>query len=565
MNYFKKNYFTLAFISLSLAACQGLQDTKVPQQAQAALAESQKQPKPAAPVVPDSVTQDLLALATPMQQGQSMQPRFNVAAANVDVADFFTSLVADTDYSVAIHPAVSGQITLDLKQVTLNEAFSVVEQLYGYHIQQVGSIYKVMPGGLRTETIPVNYLLMQRSGSSSISVTAGGISSSQNGNSNGNSNNNQNGNQNNNNQNNNNQNGNNQNGQNGQGGQGNGSSVQSSSETDFWKDLKEAITGVMGSGPDRAVVVSPQAGLVTVRGLPAEIEAVRAYLGQTEESLQRQVILEVKIIEVTLNDDYQQGINWSQIAGTIGSTDINFSNNSFTLGNNITAQIGGLGSIGFEGDDFSGVINLLETQGNAQVLSSPRVTAINNQKAVIKVGSDEYYVTGVSSSSNLTDTTGTGTGITRDVPIPELEPFFSGIALDVTPQINVDGDVILHVHPSVSETTELSKSINLGGTSAFTLPSAQTNIRESDTIIKARNGEIVVIGGLMQSTISDSESKVPVLGSVPLVGKLFTSISKVERKKELIILIKPTVSSGSAMQQQLKQSADLIDQWYPKN
>ncbi|WP_233009264.1 pilus (MSHA type) biogenesis protein MshL [Rheinheimera faecalis] len=565
MNYFKKNYFTLAFISLSLAACQGLQDTKVPQQAQAALAESQKQPKPAAPVVPDSVTQDLLALATPMQQGQSMQPRFNVAAANVDVADFFTSLVADTDYSVAIHPAVSGQITLDLKQVTLNETFSVVEQLYGYHIQQVGSIYKVMPGGLRTETIPVNYLLMQRSGSSSISVTAGGISSSQNGNSNGNSNNNQNGNQNNNNQNNNNQNGNNQNGQNGQGGQGNGSSVQSSSETDFWKDLKEAITGVMGSGPDRAVVVSPQAGLVTVRGLPAEIEAVRAYLGQTEESLQRQVILEVKIIEVTLNDDYQQGINWSQIAGTIGSTDINFSNNSFTLGNNITAQIGGLGSIGFEGDDFSGVINLLETQGNAQVLSSPRVTAINNQKAVIKVGSDEYYVTGVSSSSNLTDTTGTGTGITRDVPIPELEPFFSGIALDVTPQINVDGDVILHVHPSVSETTELSKSINLGGTSAFTLPSAQTNIRESDTIIKARNGEIVVIGGLMQSTISDSESKVPVLGSVPLVGKLFTSISKVERKKELIILIKPTVSSGSAMQQQLKQSADLIDQWYPKN
>ncbi|WP_286049574.1 pilus (MSHA type) biogenesis protein MshL [Rheinheimera sp. KL1] len=420
-----------------------------------------------------------------------------------------------------------------------------------------------MPGGLRTETIPVNYLLMQRSGSSSISVTAGGISSGQNGNQNNNNNgrNSQSNTQIQNNSNGTEVNSNFQTGSN----TANGSSVQSSSETDFWKDLKEAITGVMGSGPDRAVVVSPQAGLVTVRGLPAEIEAVRAYLGQTEASLQRQVILEVKIIEVTLNDDYQQGINWSQIAGSIGSTDINFSNNSFTLGNNITAQIGGLGSIGFEGDDFSGVINLLETQGNAQVLSSPRVTAINNQKAVIKVGSDEYYVTGVSSSSNLADTTGTGTGITRDVPIPELEPFFSGIALDVTPQINVDGDVILHVHPSVSETTELSKSINLGGTSAYTLPSAQTNIRESDTIIKARNGEIVVIGGLMQSTISDSESKVPVLGSVPLLGKLFTSISKVERKKELIILIKPTVSSGSAMQQQLKQSADLIDQWYPKN
>lgn len=561
MNYFKKNYFTFAFISLGLAGCQGMQETKIPRDAQAALAEQQKQAQAAVPAIPDSVTQDLLALTSPMQQAQPMQQRFNVAAANVDVADFFTSLVADTEYSVAIHPAVSGQITLDLKQVTLNEAFAVIEQLYGYHIKQVGSIYKVMPGGLRTETIAVNYLLMQRSGSSSISVTAGGISSSQGGNSGGNSGgNNQNSNQSNN-QNNSNQNGN----QNSQGGSGNGSSVQSSSQTDFWKDLKEAITGVMGSGPDRVVVISPQAGLVTVRGLPSEIEAVRAYLGQTEESLQRQVILEVKIIEVTLNDDYQQGINWSQIASTIGSTDISFSNNTFSLGNNITAQVGGLGRIGFEGDDFSGVINLLETQGNAQVLSSPRVTAINNQKAVIKVGSDEYYVTGVSSSSNVTDTTGTGTGVSRDVPIPELEPFFSGIALDVTPQINIDGDVILHVHPSVSETTELSKSINLGGNTSFSLPSAQTNIRESDTIIKARNGEIVVIGGLMQSTISDSESKVPLLGSVPLFGKLFTNISKVERKKELIILIKPTVSTSSAMKQQIKQSADLIDQWYPKN
>ena len=156
------------------------------EQARAALAEQQAKPQPATEPVPDSVTQDLLALASPMQQPQLIQPRFNVAAANVEAADFFTSLVADTDYSVAIHPAVTGQITLDLKQVTLNEAFAVVEQLYGYHIQQVGSIYKVMPGGLRTETIPVNYLLMQRSGNSSISVTAGGISSSQGGNNSGN-------------------------------------------------------------------------------------------------------------------------------------------------------------------------------------------------------------------------------------------------------------------------------------------------------------------------------------------------------------------------------------------
>lgn len=561
MIYFKKNYLALAFISLGVISCQGIKEPSGANEAKTVLTDNlQSDPSADAPV-PDSVTQDLLAMTSSMQHSQPIQARFNIAAANVDVADFFTSLVADTDYSVAIHPAVTGNITLDLKQVTLNEAFEVIEQLYGYHIKQVGSIYKIMPGGLQTVTIPVNYLFMQRSGSSSISVTAGGISSSQTGGSgSGNSSVNNSGGQTNNSQNG-------QNGQNGQstgGSQGNGSSVQSSSQTDFWKDLKEAITGVIGSGPDRTVVISPQAGLVTVRGLPSEIEAVRAYLGQTEESLQRQVILEVKIIEVTLSDDYQQGINWTKIAGSVGTTDLNFSNNSFSVGNNITAQVGGLGSLSFIGDDFAGMINLLETQGNAQVLSSPRVTAINNQKAVIKVGSDEYYVTGVNSSSNVSDSGSNGNITSVDVPIPTLEPFFSGIALDVTPQINIDGDVILHVHPSVSETTELSKSISVTGQAPYSLPSAQTNIRESDTIIKARNGEIVVIGGLMQSTVTDSESKVPVLGSVPLFGKLFTNMSKVERKKELIILIKPTVSSSGAMQQHIKQSADLINQWYPK-
>ena len=561
MIYFKKNYIALAFISLGLASCQGMKEPSGANEAKTVLADNLRQTDSSATTVPDSVTQDLLAMTSSMQHSQPIQPRFNIAAANVDVADFFTSMVADTDYSVAIHPAVTGNITLDLKQVTLNEAFEVIEQLYGYHIKQIGTIYKIMPGGLQTVTIPVNYLLMQRSGSSSISVTAGGISSSQggggsgSGNSSGGRNTTSQGSQNS------------QNGQNDQGvggSQGNGSSVQSSSQTDFWKDLKEAIVGVLGTGPDRTVVVSPQAGLVTVRGLPAEIEAVRAYLGQTEESLQRQVILEVKIIEVTLSDDYQQGINWTKIAGTIGTTDLSFSNNSFSVGNNITAQVGGLGALSFTGDDFTGVINLLETQGNAQVLSSPRVTAINNQKAVIKVGSDEYYVTGVNSSSNVSDTGSNGNVTSIDVPIPTLEPFFSGIALDVTPQINVDGDVILHVHPSVSETTEVSKSISVTGQAPYSLPSAQTNIRESDTIIKARNGEIVVIGGLMQSTVTDNESKVPVLGSVPLFGKLFTNMSKVERKKELIILIKPTVSTSGAMQQHIRQSADLINQWYPK-
>ncbi|MFC4653418.1 pilus (MSHA type) biogenesis protein MshL [Rheinheimera marina] len=552
----KQTSLVITFGCLSLLGCQGLEQTKVAREASAELAKAAAPEVREPTAVPDSVTQDLLAMTSPMQITAPVLPRFNVAAANVDVGDFFTSLVADTDYSVALHPAVTGQITLDLKQVTLAEAFAVVEQLYGFHIELVGQIYKVMPGGLRTETIAVNYLLMQRSGSSSLQVTAGGISASE-GNNNGQFNSQQNS-----------QMQSNQNGfdynsqyQSGSGGQQSGSTIQSSNKTDFWKDLKEAVTGIIGGGQDRAVVISPQAGLVTVRAMPAEIDAVKAYLGQTERSLQRQVVLEAKIVEVTLNDDYQQGINWSEIAGSIGNTDFNFSTSGFGVVSSTTSTTSGRTNLDFSGPDFSGVIELLESQGNAQVLSSPRVTAINNQKAVIKVGTDAYFAVGVNPGYASTGSSSS----TVQQATAEYSAIFSGIALDVTPQISPNNDVILHVHPSVSETTELPRSIGRDDTGQdIQVDFAQTNVRESDTIIKARNGEIVVIGGLMQSTISDSESKVPVLGSVPLVGKLFSRVSKVERKKELIILIKPTVVNAGVMQQQVQQSADLINQWYPK-
>ena len=197
---------------------------------------------------------------------------------------------------------------------------------------------------------------------------------------------------------------------------------------------------------------------------------------------------------------------------------------------------------------------MLETQGNVQILSSPRVTATNNQKAVIKVGQDEYFVTDVST----TTTTGTSTTTTPELT---LTPFFSGIALDVTPQINDLGEVILHVHPSVTETSEQEKVVSLSGES-IVLPLAQSNIRESDTIIRAASGEIVVIGGLMQTSVTDNSSKTPLLGDIPLVGKLFSQTSEIQRKKELVILVKATVVGGGTWQQQLDRSSELLKRWY---
>ena len=305
------------------------------------------------------------------------------------------------------------------------------------------------------------------------------------------------------------------------------------------------------------VVVTPQAGLVTVRGMPDEIAAVKAFLGQSEQHLQRQVVLEAKIIEVTLNDEYQQGINWQNAIANIRSTGFNLSTSGAVASNAISTSLGGVTAISFNNADFNGVINLLETQGNAQVLSSPRVTAMNNQKAVIKVGQDEYFVTNVSTDTIV------GSGGTTSSPNITLQPFFSGIALDVTPQIDQNGSVILHVHPSVTETAEQNKTIQFSN-EQIVLPLAQSNIRESDTIIRARSGEIVVIGGLMQTVTSDSESRTPVLGAIPVLGKLFTSINKVEKKKELVILLKPTVVGEGAWQQQIRQSQEYISDWYPQ-
>lgn len=556
MNNKQFSYLTISsLIALTLSGCQGMQASHQAVEAKAELqrAAAERSTPQKAPEVPASVAQDLMLPSQPVMTRQAAEPRFNVAAAQVELPEFFASLVADSDYSIAVHPDVQGTISLNLRQVTLAEALAVVQDLYGFDIRRHNRVYQVAPAGLRTETIAVNYLMLKRSGFSSISVNSGGVSQD-----------NRSGNQ----QSNRGQLGR-QTGQSGLSGdsmlggqqgmmqqQFSGSNIHSESKTEFWGDLQEALQQMLGNGPERMVVVSPQAGLVTVRGMPDEIAAVKSFLGTAEQHLQRQVILEARIIEVTLNDEYQQGINWSNALASVRSTEFNLTTSGVVASNPVSSALGGVTAISFSNADFSGVINLLETQGSAQVLSSPRVTAMNNQKAVIKVGQDEYYVTNISS-----DTTAT-VGGTISTPSIELQPFFSGIALDVTPQIDQHGQVILHVHPSVTETAEQMKTIRLSNEDVV-LPLARSNIRESDTIIRARSGEIVVIGGLMQSVMTDSVSRTPVLGAIPLLGQLFTSKNSLEQKKELVILLRPVVVETDQWQPHIQQSSDMLDRWYP--
>lgn len=549
MNLSRLSYSVVAVSSLLLAGCKITPDPKVTADATNQLSQAAALPAPAAanPPVPLAVQQEVLAESLrPLLRNE---PRFNVNAQDVALPDFLRSLVADTPYSMVVHPEVSGRISLQLKQVTLAETLEQVRQLFGLDVRQSGSIFQVFPAALRTETIAVNYLMLQRQGLSAITVNSGGVSQ----NSNNQSNQNNRGNFNNNNLGSSNSLGN--LGSVGNQQQFSGSSIQTENRTDFWKDLEQTLQAFLAQAPERMVVVSPQAGLVTVRAMPDEIAAIRAFLGQTEQHLQRQVVLEARIIEVTLNDDYQQGINWQNALASIRSTEFNFSTSGITPANALSAQLGGVTAISFNNADFNGVINLLQTQGNAQVLSSPRVTAMNNQKAVIKVGQDEYFVTDVTSNTTIA-----GTGATTTSPNISLQPFFSGIALDVTPQIDAQGAVILHVNPSVTETSEQSKTIRFSDETVV-LPLAQSNIRQSDTLIRARSGEIVVIGGLMQTVKSDSVSRTPILGAIPGLGQLFTSKRQIEQKKELVILLKPTVVEPGVWQQQIGQSSEQLQRW----
>jgi len=178
---------------------------------------------------------------------------------------------------------------------------------------------------------------------------------------------------------------------------------------------------------------------------------------------------------------------------------------------------------------------------------------VNNQKAVIKVGTDEYFVT------DIETTTTTGTATTTS-PSVTLTPFFSGIALDVTPQIGVDGQVTLHIHPTVSEVRDQEKEIIIGAQN-LSLPLAFSKVRESDSIIRAQSGQIVVIGGLMQESVEDRTAKTPVLGDLPLMGGLFRHTRQVKHKTELVILLRPVVVDGDRVwQEQLRNTSQRMQQ-----
>tara|TARA_R110002049_G_scaffold70090_2_gene181307 strand:+ start:4175 stop:5890 length:1716 start_codon:yes stop_codon:yes gene_type:complete len=494
----------------------------------------------------DVIPTDVMNALTPelLPQTKVMNElRFDIAVKDVPARDFFEELVAGTNLNMLVSPDLNGSISLQLKDVTVDDVLDITHRLYGYEYEKQGRLIHISPAGLTTHIFAINYLNVERNGDSETRVSSGQITQNNNRSSSSNSGNSSSSNSGNNSS------------SSGTQSTGSGTRIVTKNKNHFWESLNQTLQLIVGSTEGHSVIITPSTGMAVVRADAKTLSSVKNYLERAELILTRQVILEAKILEVSLSKGYQQGIDWS-FSDSSSSLDSNGDPKRglglLQTAQNITSEAGGVFASVIKLNDFQATISLLGTQGNVQVLSSPRIATVNNQKAVIKVGSDEFYVTDIDFESN-NDTNSNSTNI-------ELTPFFSGIALDVTPQISEDGKIILHVHPTISKVQDQQKTISVAGAET-NLPLALSSIRESDSIITAENGQIVVIGGLIQNTSSDKNSSVPFLGDLPFIGELFKQKGEASEKTELVILLRPTLTDQQSIQKDIRGSRERFGQF----
>ncbi len=524
-------------------------------------------PRPAAPIRLTSTARKTAparaAVPAPVRAAllphlQAPRPRrFDIVVHDIPARTFFSTLVRNTPYNVVLAPGIRGRLTLRLDHVTVPEVLALVRRAYGYRIVRTNAGYIVFPKGLETRVFHINYIDVTRKGLSRTIVTSGESTEVPQEN----------------------------NGLYGYGGMYGGyggytggvggagmantsntlilpsgqeasSDITTKFNSEFWKHLTAALRFLIGSGHGQSLVLSPATGVVVVHAKPRAVDAVRRYLQTIQRSLNREVIIEAKILEVTLNRQFQSGINWAALAhagtgnsvlgGEVGGANLfntgtsSLANQSVTLTPGTlpvsslpTSAFGGTFALALNAGNFSSFIELLSTQGNVNVLSSPRIATVNNQQAIIKVGNDEYFVTGI--NSNVVTSTAVATA--NNV---QLTPFFSGISLDVTPEISGRGAVVLEIHPTVSKVTTQISTFTVSGQTS-TIPLAFSQIRESDTVVRALSGQVVVIGGLMKTETSNTVYRVPLLGHIPFLGQLFTEHQRIRKKTELVILLRPVV------------------------
>jgi MSHA type pilus biogenesis protein MshL len=483
----------------------------------------------------------------------SAAPERRISALDVKpgtpIATAVSELGAKFGLSVSVDPAVQGTVQANLRNVTLNQALEQLVTHNGAQYQLQGSVLRVVPIRMESRTFALDYVALSRVGAMStvvqrrLSNNTGGISA---GSANGLSAN-----------------------AGGIAAASGGDVLTAQSVADIWSDIRVALTGIMSAGQPRTagnaeatgaapapgatgattgpqassttfadgsvLIISPTAGLINVTAMPDKIAAIDKFLAEFQSSVLRQVMIQAKIVEVQLDQLYQFGIDWTVVTGSASQK------SGVTLRSDPTVvTTGNTGNINFT---FTGgtttinaVVNALSTQGEVNVLSNEQTSALNNQRAIFQVTTDEVFF-----SVNRIPLLGPNGGVASIQSSINAQQVSVGVVLDVLPQISADNVLTMDIRPAVTSILDTTSITLSDGTSASAPVIAR---REGDTIARLRAGETMMIGGLVQTRKERSTGGIPLLKDIPLIGKAFQHIKEHNVRSELVVFLTPTIISG---------------------
>jgi MSHA biogenesis protein MshL len=428
----------------------------------------------------------------------------------ISIRDLLLLLVQNTTLSVVLDPDVDGTFSGDLKNVTLQQALDLVLEPHGFVAAIQDNVVRVRREQVQTRLFNINYVATRRSGTRGTGLTgmygqgaygygangvvgggvagagggyyggAGGIGGSQ-------------------------------------------ASVSGTDSGDVFEELQAGIETLLSEAGK--LNIDRKAGLVQATDYPSHLDRIAVYIEAYETRALRQVRIVAKILEVELREEFSAGIDWSLVLKDAG--------NAVAITQRLAPTRGsGAFTMGVNIKDFTGLLEAFAGQGRVNVMASPWVMAMNNEPAVMRVGTqDVYFVT----TSQVDASSGQ---ILQTVVTPQT--INEGVTLSVTPQITADGVINMSIMPSITERTGTATS-RLGDQVPI------VSVRETDTLVRVHEGETIVIAGLMQDRASTDISKVPILGDVPLVGGLFRREERSKRKTDLVILLTPTVMTRDAV------------------
>jgi len=499
----------------------------------------------------------LTEIVVPQMEGAKKVPDklFSIYARDSNIQDVLLAFSKESELNMVIDPELSGKVTIDLKRVTLKEALDAILSPMGWTYHTDGKFIKILRPQMETRLFTLNYMATKRSGKREVYVstsTGGGLQTST------------------------------LPGQQTALSPGNArtgyTDLISIDEMDLWKEIQKGLEAfIFGSVEEKEVpsekekptwtrmdekgkklIINKSTGVIMVTDYPVNLNKVASYLETVEGSSQRQVTIQAKIMEVILSDGHKEGINWKVIEGLprsvnlawgltnkAGTTGYPGSTTGYATGDTSSGTtintpglfrikpFGGVLALGAAGSEIalSDIMQAISEQGDVKILSSPTISTLNNQKAIIRVGNqDVFFITGAVATQNTV--TQTIQPMTIDI----------GIILDVTPQIAEDGTIIMNIHPSITDKT--GEKTTPDGRSTFPLLS----VRETDTTVRVRDGQTIIIAGLMQEKSAENYTGVPVLGSIPLLGGLFRYKTRTKSISELVIMITPTLQVGKKVE-----------------